>query len=70
MSSRGHGLDKVELVIVGGTFPFFPIEYQREFAKSSFDALNNRCSNDLKEAMEINETRRNKMRRVHCRNQA
>jgi elongator complex protein 3 len=56
LSSRGHGLDKVEIVIVGGTFPFFPIEYQREFAKSSFDALNNRCSNDLKEAMEINET--------------
>jgi elongator complex protein 3 len=53
--SRGHGVDKIELVIVGGTFPFFPTEYQRDFVKSSFDALNNTYSNDLKESMEINE---------------
>ncbi|MDQ3840193.1 MAG: tRNA uridine(34) 5-carboxymethylaminomethyl modification radical SAM/GNAT enzyme Elp3 [Thermoproteota archaeon] len=55
LSSRGHGLDKVELVIVGGTFPFFPIEYQKEFAKHCFDALNNSISNSLEEAMELNE---------------
>jgi elongator complex protein 3 len=53
--SSGHGLDKIELVIVGGTFPFFPIEYQRDFVKSSFDALNNIHSRNLEESMEINE---------------
>jgi elongator complex protein 3 len=53
--SRGHGLDKVELVIVGGTFPFFSQDYQREFVKASFDALNNCSSRCLEEAMEINE---------------
>lgn len=55
LSSRGHGLDKVEVVIVGGTFPFFPIEYQREFAKHCFDALNNSFSSNLEEAMRLNE---------------
>ncbi len=54
--SRGHGLDKVELVIVGGTFPFLPIQYQRDFVKASFDALNNKLSKDLKESMKVNET--------------
>ena len=53
--SSGHSLDKIELVIVGGTFPFFPIEYQRNFVKSSFDALNNTQSRNLEESMEINE---------------
>ena len=59
--SLGHDVGKVELVIVGGTFPFMPEDYQREFVKSCFDALN--CDNDnscncltLYEAMKINET--------------
>ena len=53
--SSGHGLNKVELVIVGGTFPFFPQDYQRDFVKASFDALNNCSSRSLEESMEINE---------------
>lgn len=53
--SRGHKVDKVELVIVGGTFPFFPEDYQRNFAKSCYDALNNICSYSLHESMMRNE---------------
>ncbi|MGB8938499.1 MAG: tRNA uridine(34) 5-carboxymethylaminomethyl modification radical SAM/GNAT enzyme Elp3 [Candidatus Nitrosopolaris sp.] len=59
--SLGHDVGKVELVIVGGTFPFMPEDYQREYVKSCFDALN--CDNDkgvesvtLYEAKKINET--------------
>jgi elongator complex protein 3 len=37
---RGHEVGKAELVIVGGTFPFYPLEYQIEFAKKCYDALN------------------------------
>ena len=37
---RGHEVSKAELVIVGGTFPYYPIEYQIEFAKKCYDALN------------------------------
>ncbi|MBM3200494.1 tRNA uridine(34) 5-carboxymethylaminomethyl modification radical SAM/GNAT enzyme Elp3 [Candidatus Woesearchaeota archaeon] len=32
--------DKAELIIMGGTFPSFPEEYQEEFVKYSFKALN------------------------------
>jgi elongator complex protein 3 len=55
--SKGHSLGKVEVVIVGGTFPFMPIRYQKEFAKSCFDALNgSRSSSSLQEAINANET--------------
>ena len=43
--SRGHNISKVEIVIVGGTFPFMPDEYQRSFIKKCFDALNGIESN-------------------------
>src|ERR671939_2191229 len=49
---RGHDVGKVELVIVGGTFPFMPVEYQKDFAKSCFDALNGiKHSINLQEAI-------------------
>jgi elongator complex protein 3 len=42
--NRGHDTDKIELVIVGGTFPFMPEQYQRNFVKSCYDALNDKIS--------------------------
>jgi elongator complex protein 3 len=52
---RGHNITKIELVIVGGTFPFMPESYQREFAKKCFDALNNEVSPTLEESINKNE---------------
>jgi len=52
---RGHNVSKVELVIVGGTFPFMPKDYQRNFAKECFDALNGQESISLQEAQKLNE---------------
>ncbi len=37
---QGHNCDKVELIIMGGTFPSFPQEYQEEFIKYAFKAMN------------------------------
>ena len=37
---RGHNVDKAELVIVGGTFPFYPTNYQKDFVKRCYDAFN------------------------------
>jgi elongator complex protein 3 len=54
--SRGHNISKIELVIVGGTFPFMPQDYQRNFIKECFEALNGRGSASLQEAQELNET--------------
>ncbi len=36
----GHVPDKIELIIMGGTFPSFPKEYQKEFITYSFKAMN------------------------------
>jgi len=36
----GHSIEKIELIIMGGTFPSFPKKYQEEFVKYSFKAMN------------------------------
>ena len=36
----GHSIDKIELIVMGGTFPSFPKKYQEEFIKYSFKAMN------------------------------
>ena len=54
--SRGHNVSKVELVIVGGTFPFMPQDYQQNFAKECFDALNGLESMSLRDAHKLNES--------------
>ncbi|MEO9365881.1 MULTISPECIES: tRNA uridine(34) 5-carboxymethylaminomethyl modification radical SAM/GNAT enzyme Elp3 [Candidatus Nitrosocaldus] len=55
LARNGHYTSKVELVIVGGTFLFMPIEYQRWFIKSCYDALNGFRSSTLEEAIAYNE---------------
>jgi elongator complex protein 3 len=52
----GHPTDKVELIIMGGTFLAYPLDYQYRFIKDCFDALNGRTSATLGEAKQINET--------------
>ncbi len=52
----GHPTDKVELIIMGGTFLAQPLEYQYEFIKGCYDALNERESATLEEAKKLNET--------------
>ncbi|HEY7735051.1 MAG TPA: tRNA uridine(34) 5-carboxymethylaminomethyl modification radical SAM/GNAT enzyme Elp3 [Nitrososphaera sp.] len=60
LKARGHDTGKTEIVIVGGTFPFMPAAYQKEFAKSCFDALNGFASSDLHGAISANETAANR----------
>ncbi len=51
----GHDPSKMEIVIVGGTFLFMPKDYQENFIKSCYDALNGTNSKDLQEAKSNNE---------------
>jgi elongator complex protein 3 len=60
LQSRGHDTGKTEVVVVGGTFPFMPGDYQREFAKSCYDALNGNKSLTLQQAIATNETANNR----------
>jgi len=60
LQARGHDTGKSEIVIVGGTFPFMPQDYQRSFAKGCYDALNGCVSPSLAGAMLANETAQNR----------
>ena len=51
----GHDPTKLELVIVGGTFLFMPKDYQTNFIKSCYDALNGFDSSTLAQAQTANE---------------
>jgi elongator complex protein 3 len=51
----GHDVDKVDLIIMGGTFTARSPFYQEWFVKRCYDALNNHCSSNLDEAKKRNE---------------
>lgn len=40
LSAIGHSTDKIELIVLGGTWSFYPLAYQRWFIKRCFDAMN------------------------------
>ncbi len=46
----GHRVDKVDLIIMGGTFPAAPPEYQEYFVKGCLDALTGTMTTSLTEA--------------------
>jgi len=55
LAEMGHAQDKVELIIMGGTFLSYPRDYQYQFIKDCYDALNGIPSSSLEEARELNE---------------
>jgi len=57
---QGHPIDKVELIVIGGTFSYLPRGYQEEFIKRCFDALNGSDSTNLTEAKGKNEKARSR----------
>jgi len=50
-----HPTDKIELIIMGGTFLEYPKKFQYEFIKKCYDALNEKKSNTLEQAQKLNE---------------
>ena len=56
LSDMGHPTDKIELIIMGGTFLAAPVDYQYQFIKGCYDALNGVESANLEEAKRYNET--------------
>lgn len=59
-SLMGHPTDKVELIIMGGTFLDYPVDFQYQFVKDCYDALNGKKSKNLAQAKKINETAKNR----------
>ena len=55
LKDQGHDNDKVELIVMGGTFSHFPKHYQTWFIKRCFDACNGFTAKNLPEAETRNE---------------
>jgi elongator complex protein 3 len=52
----GHPTDKIELLILGGSWSCYPKSYQEEFVRRCFDAMNAQEASTLEQAQSINET--------------
>jgi len=60
LNTIGHPTDKIELIIMGGTFTARPKRYQEWFVKRAFDAMNGVDARNLEEAQLINENAKNR----------
>jgi elongator complex protein 3 len=58
LEAIGHKVDKVELIIMGGTFPSTPQEYQEYFIHQCLDAITETKTSSLEEAKKVAETSR------------
>ena len=58
LEAIGHKVDKVELIVMGGTFPSTPPEYQEYFVRQCLDAITEQKSSSLEEAKKLAETSR------------
>jgi elongator complex protein 3 len=56
LQQNGHNTSKVELILLGGTILAMPQDYQRDFVRQTYDALNGSQSLSLEEAVRANET--------------
>lgn len=56
LEKMGHPTEKIEIIILGGTFLQYELDYQYDFIKQCFDALNGQESSTLEEAKTMNET--------------
>ena len=50
-----HQTNKIEIIILGGTFLQYPKDYKYNFIKKIYDTLNNKNSKNLEQAKKINE---------------
>ena len=58
LTAIGHRVDKIELIVMGGTFPATPPEYQTRFIQRCLDAITGKKSAGLEEAKRQAETSR------------
>ena len=56
LEAIGHRTDKIDLIVMGGTFTSRDPEYQEWFVRRCFDAMNDSESRTIEEAKVMNET--------------
>ena len=60
LNAIGHSTDKIDLIVMGGTFTARSLNYQEWFVKRVFDALNGVEAKNLVDAQMINENAKNR----------
>ena len=55
LTRMGHPTEKIEIIIIGGTFLEYELKYQNWFVKRCFDALNGFDSENFEKAKKLNE---------------
>ncbi len=60
LESVGHPTDKIELLILGGTWSSYRRDYQEWFVQRCFDAMNESASESLEQAHALNESARHR----------
>lgn len=60
LKQLGHSVDKVEFIVMGGTFMSLPEDYRDYFIRNLHDALSGHSSNDVPEAVRYSEKSKTK----------
>lgn len=55
LKQLGHSVDKVEFIVMGGTFMSLPEDYRDYFIRNLHDALSGHTSNNVAEAVRYSE---------------
>ncbi|MBI5071440.1 tRNA uridine(34) 5-carboxymethylaminomethyl modification radical SAM/GNAT enzyme Elp3 [Candidatus Falkowbacteria bacterium] len=61
LEMNGHPTDKLELIVIGGTWSALPDKYQKWFIQRCFDGANGRKSKNLAAAQKTNETAKHRI---------
>ena len=56
LKNNGHETDKIELIVLGGSWSAYSKSYQTKFIKRCFDAMNKKTAKNLDQAQKWNET--------------
>lgn len=56
----GHNVDKIEFIVMGGTFMSLPEDYRDYFIRNLHDALSGHVSSNVDEAVKFSERSRTK----------
>ncbi|MFH0779777.1 MAG: tRNA uridine(34) 5-carboxymethylaminomethyl modification radical SAM/GNAT enzyme Elp3 [Parcubacteria group bacterium] len=64
LENNGHDTDKIELIIMGGTWSCLPKSYQTEFVKNCFESCNLNSISEALNSKQIKNSKKNKNKKI------
>lgn len=61
LENMGHPTEKIEIIIIGGTFLQYPKDFQYDYIKGCYEVLNGVSSETLVEAQKLNENAKHRV---------